>query len=134
MAEGLALSDAERIEIISMYATSAEPVLAVAADPGWQTVGMFPMRVSANIRFSVIGTVSDASLTLTTRLYCLTPGFVGEVTGSRVQHVGELIGAEQVSPPCTLTAGRLYEVQAEVTGNAGPDYYGNVWRAGPETA
>lgn len=133
MAEGLALSDAERIEIISMYATSARQVDAVAADPGWEVIGGFPMRASADVRLSVLGSVSDPSLTLTALLYCVSVGFEGEVSGSRAVLTGNTIDAEAFSARCTLSGGRLYQVWIEVTGASGLAFYGQVRRAAPET-
>lgn len=127
---GLALTTQQTIEILSLYATSQQPILAVAADPGWTKIGSFPMPTTADIRLDVIGSVSDPSLTMTTRLYCVTPGFVGEVSGSRVS-LGATIDTEVFSAQFTLTGGRVYQVQTEVTGNAGDSYFGYVSRVAP---
>lgn len=127
---GLALTAQQTIDILSLYATSQEPVLAVATEPGWTVIGGFPMSTSADIRLDVTGSVSDVSLVLNTRLYCITPGFVGEVSGSRVQLTG-LIDTQVLSGKFTLFGGRLYQVQAEVVGNAGGSYFGYVRRAAP---
>ena len=129
---GLALTKEETIEILSLYATSQQPVLAVAADPGWNVIGSFPIPTTADIRLDVTASVSDPSLTLIVRMYCVTPGFTGEVSGSRVQ-LNSTIDAEVFSAQFTLTGGRLYQVQAEVTGNAGDNYFGYVRRAAPAT-
>lgn len=127
---GLALTTQQTIEILSLYATSQQPILAVVADPGWTVVGTFPMPTTADIRLDLIGSVSDPSLTMIARLYCTTAGFAGEVSGSRVQ-LTSLIDAEMFSAQFTLNGGRIYQVQAEVTGNAGDSYFGYVRRAAP---
>lgn len=127
---GLALTTEQVIEILSLYATSQQPILAVAADPGWNVIGAFPMPTTADIRLDVIGSVSDPSLTMIARLYCVTPGFVGEVSGSRVQ-LTSMIDVEVFSSQFTLPGNMLYQVQVEVVGNAGDSYFGYVRRAAP---
>lgn len=132
MAESLALTQEERLQIVSMYATSEKGILAVSADPGWEVLGVFPMRVSADVRLDLLASVSDPSLTLTALLYCISVGFEGEVAGSRVS-LSTTIASEQLSTKCMLQGGRLYEIWAEVVGNAGAAYFGKVFRAGPES-
>jgi hypothetical protein len=81
-------------------------------------------------RLDLIGSVSDASLELTCRLYCVTPGAVGEVPGSR-SVIDSTTEARAFSSRCKLTAGCLYQVQAQVVGGEGDDYFGFVRRATP---
>lgn len=129
---GLALTKEETIEILSLYATSNRPILAVAVEPGWEVIGTFPFPVTADIRLDVTGVVSDDSLTLTTRMYCVTDGFVGEVSGSRVL-LTSTIDAQAYSSQFTAVGGRLYQIQAQVVGNAGDDFFGYVRRAAPSS-
>lgn len=128
---GLALTKEETIEILSLYATSNRSIVAVAVEPGWEVIGnlgRFP--VTADIRLDVTGIVSDDSLVLTTRLYCVTAGFIGEVSGSRVQ-LSSTIDDQAYSSQFTLTGGRVYQVQSQIVGNEGSDYFGYVRRAAP---
>jgi hypothetical protein len=117
--------------------TSLASIAAVTAAPGWNVIGAFPVTGTGvqNVVLDVIGSVSDPSLTLTVRLYCVTPGFVGPVVG-----VGGTPGTavitsttdhEVFSSTIQLQAGRLYQVQAQVTGAQGDDYFGLVRRATP---
>jgi hypothetical protein len=126
----LALTLQQTIEILSLYATSNEPILAVAADPGWNVIGGFPMPTTADILLDLFGSVSDPSLTMIGRLYCVTPGFVGEVSGSRVQ-LTSTIDTEEFSSQFTLPGNMLYQVQVEVIGNSGDSYFGYARRIAP---
>lgn len=127
---GLALTTEQTIEILSLYSSSAQSILAVAAEPGWNVIGAFPMPTTADIRLDVIGSVSDPSLAMNARMYCVSPGFVGIVSGSSVQ-LTSVVDVEVFSGQFTLVGGLLYQVQAEVVGNAGDSYFGLVRRAAP---
>jgi hypothetical protein len=129
---GLALTKEETVEILSLYATSNRPILGVATEPGWEVIGSFPFPVDADIRLDVTGVVSDASLTLTTRLYCTTVGHVGEVSGSRVM-LTATTDAQAYSAQFSAKGGRLYQIQAQIVGNAGDSYFGYVRRAAPSS-
>jgi hypothetical protein len=130
MAESLALSLEQTIDILSLYSSAAQSILAVATEPGWNVIGAFPMPTSADIRLDVIGSVSDPSLTLTARVYCVTAGYAGEVGGSRVL-IASTIDVQAFSNKFRLTGRRLYQVQVQVVGNAGDNYFGLVRRAAP---
>jgi hypothetical protein len=127
---GIALTPEQSIDIVSMYSSAAQSIFGVASEPGWTVVGAFYMPVTANIRLDVIGSVSDSSLIMTTRLFCTSVGFEGEILGSRAI-VGSTIDDRQLSSAFDLTGGRLYQVQTQVVGNAGDDYFGIVRRAAP---
>lgn len=126
--QGFALTLEQIIEIISVYATAEQYIDAVAATPGWYAIGGFPMPATADLRTDVIGSVSDASLQLRVRLYCVSAGAIGAVSGSETT-LNSLTDAEAFSGVVTLTAGRVYQFQAEVTGNTGSAYFGVVRRA-----
>lgn len=126
--QGLALTPEQIIEILSVYATAEEYIDAVAATPGWTVIGAFAMPATADVLVDLVGLVSDASLTLRVRLYCTTPGAVGVVSGSTAQLTSTTdlqVGSGVVS----LTGGRAYQFQAEVTGAAGSGFFGVVRRA-----
>lgn len=127
---GLALTTEQVIEILSMYSSSAQSIVAVVTEPGWNVIGAFPMPTTADIRLDVIGSVSDPALTMTARLYCVTPGSVGEVSGSRAS-IASAIDTEVFSAQFTLQGGCLYQVQVQVVGAAGDNYFGLVRRAAP---
>ena len=129
---GLALTKEETVEILSLYATSNRPILAVAVEPGWEVIGTFPFPVTADIRLDVTGVVSHTPLVLTTRMYCVTPGFVGEVSGSRVL-LSATVDDQAYSSQFTAVGGRLYQIQSQVVGGAGEDYFGYVRRAAPSS-
>lgn len=127
---GLALTLEQTIEIVSMYSSSDRSISAVATAPGWYVVGGFPLDVSVRARIDLLALVSDVSLVLTARLYCVTPGFEGEVPNTRVA-VTSMIDTRVLSGYADLTGGRVYQMQAQVVGNAGADYYGIVRRGAP---
>jgi hypothetical protein len=127
---GLALTTEQTIEILSLYSSSQDRIDAVATAPGWNVIGGFPMPTTADIRLDVFGLVSDASLNMTVRLYDVTPGSVGAVNGSDV-HITSTTDDQEFSGVFTLTGGRRYQVQCQVVGNAGDNYFGCVRRAAP---
>ena len=129
--QGLALTTQQIIETISLYSSSASQVPAVAVAPGWSVFGAFPMGTTAAIRLDVLGSVSDPSLTMTVRLYCITAGSVVAVSGSTCQ-ISSTTDIEVFSGVFTLIGGnRQYQMQCQVVGNVGPSYFGNVRRTAP---
>lgn len=128
--QGLALTTEQIIEILSMYATAEQTLDAVAATPGWNVIGAFPMPATAKVRLDVLGLVSDASLQLRARFYCVTDGAVGPVSGSEAV-LTDQSDERAYSGVVELVANRTYQIQAEVTGNAGTNYFGTVRRAAP---
>lgn len=128
--QGFALTTEQIIEIISAYSAPEREVDAVAATPGWNVIGAFPMPATAKLRLDVIGSVSHASLTLRCRLYCVTPGAVGVVSGSEVVITSQS-DVEAFSGVVDLVGQRLYQIQCEVTGAAGTGLFGVVRRAAP---
>ena len=127
--QGLALTTEQIIEILSVYATAERIIDAVAATPGWHVIGAFSMPASADVLVDAMGSVSDdASLTLRVRLFDITPGSVGPVSGSLASTTSET-DVKFTSGVITLTGGHLYQFQAEVTGGASSSLYGAVRRA-----
>jgi len=126
--QGFALTLEQIIEIISVYATAEQYIDAVAATPGWYVIGGFTMPATADLRTDVMGSVSDANLQERVRLYCVSPGSVGPVSGSEAT-LNSLTDIQAFSGVVTLTAGRVYQFQAEVTGGAGAGLFGSVRRA-----
>lgn len=118
-------------QILDLFATGQERVDAVAVAPGWTTIGGFKMPQTTDMRLDAIGAVSDPSLSMTVRLYCVTPGAVGVVPGSITDPITSTTSVEALSPAFTLPGNRLYEVQAQVVGNIGPQYFGTVRRTSP---
>lgn len=126
--QGFELTTEEEIEIISVYATAEQTIDAVATTPGWNVIGAFDMPATAKVRLDVLGLVSDASLQLRARLYDVTSGSVGAVSGSEAILTGSS-DTQVFSGVIQLTGGHTYQVQAEVTGNSGGTYFGTVRRA-----
>lgn len=110
--------------------TTVASIVAVTSEPGWNVIGEFPMDATLDATLDVMGSVSDASLTLTALVYCVTAGSVGEVAGSRAQ-LTSTIGARVFSGRFRLTSGMSYQVRAQVVGNAGDNFFGLVRRAAP---
>lgn len=126
--QGLALTTEQIIEILSVYATADQAIDAVAATPGWNVIGAFTMPASADVLVDLLGSVSNASLTLKVRLYCVTPTHVGVVSGSTAQ-IDSTTDVQAFSGVVSLVGGRAYQFQAEVTGAAGSGLFGNARRA-----
>jgi len=127
--QGFALTQEQIIEVLSVYATAEQYLDAVAATPGWYVIGAFTMPATAELRVDMIGAVSDdALLTLRARLYCVTPGAIGPVSGSEASLNTEA-DSQAFSGVVSLTGGRTYQFQAEVTGGAGVNLFGTVRRA-----
>jgi hypothetical protein len=126
--QGFALTQEQIIEVLSVYATAEQQLDAVAATPGWYVIGAFTMPASADLRVDIMGSVSDVSLVQRVRLYCVTAGAVGAVSGSEAT-LNTLADSQAFSGVVTLTAGRIYQFQAEVTGATGSAYFGVVRRA-----
>ncbi|HYQ47144.1 MAG TPA: hypothetical protein VER11_34475 [Polyangiaceae bacterium] len=127
---GLALTKEETIEILSVYATAEERIDAVTSAPGWEAIGAFPIPATADIRLDVLGSVSDAALTLTVRLYDITSGHEGPVAGSEV-NITSLLDAQAFSATFTVIGNHRYQVHAQVVGASGASYFGHILRAAP---
>lgn len=110
--------------------TQIAPILAVAAEPGWNRIGTFPIPSDTPARLDLIACVSDPSITLTVRLYNITPGSVGEVIGSRAA-ITSMTEARAFSSNFKLLANNTYQVQAQAVGNAGDAYFATIARATP---
>lgn len=126
--QGFELTTEQVIEVLSVYATAEQAIPAVTASPGWFVIGGFTMPAGADVRVDLLGSVTDAALTLRCRLYCVTEGFVGEVSGSTAQ-LSTTEDSQVFSGVFALTGGRSYQFQAEVTGDEGGDKHGSVRRA-----
>lgn len=127
---GLALTTQQTIEILSLYSSSERSIPAVVAEPGWWVIGGFPMPTTATIRLDLLASVSDLTLTMTVLIYCTQEGFVGEVSGSRVQ-LSSVTDKQVFSGQFELVGGRTYQFRAQVTGNAGENFFGSIHRAAP---
>lgn len=113
--QGAALTPAPSTEVVTAYAAPPFLVPAVEESPGWHVIGAFSLPLSVNARVHVLGCVSDEDLTLRVRLYCITEGSVGIVSGSTVT-ITSTTPVEQHSGVVGLTGGRDYQYQAECTG------------------
>lgn len=128
MPQGFALTQAASLEIVAAYAAPQTMVPAVAATPGWQVLGAFFLPKSTTARIDALMMVSDPSLTCRVRLYDATPGEMNPsarvVPGFASSQSTTAI--RRLGPVVPLTGGRLYQLQCEVTGDAGNDYFGVV--------
>lgn len=126
--KGFGLTYEQIIEVLSVYATAEQQIAAVAASPGWHVLGTFTMPASAPLITDVFASVTDASLVCRVRLYDITPGSVGEVSGSRAE-TNATQDTQVFSGVITLTGGHIYQWQAEVVGASGDAFFGVVRRA-----
>lgn len=126
--QGFALTTASSLEIISAYAATNTVIRAVAATPGWTVVGAFYLPKSASARIDALMMVSDASLTCRVRLYDATAGAIAAASRVVPGYVTtqSLTAVRQLGPVVSLTGGHLYQFQAEVTGDAGDEFFGMV--------
>jgi hypothetical protein len=120
--EGLALTAEALIEVLSTYSSTDKVVPAVPATPGWFVVGAFTLKVSAKAVLALIGSVSNASLTMHARLFDLTA--LVPVSGTIA--LTDLSDAQRTSPELSLVGGHVYQMQVEVLGDAGDDNFGSV--------
>ena len=126
----LALTTQQTVEILSLYSTADRNVEAVAAAPGWNVIGAFPISASATILLDAIGSVSNSSLTMTLRLYDITPSSVGPVSGSALL-ITSTTSVHVYSAAFDIVGGHQYQVQAQVVGAAGAGLFGNAHRVAP---
>jgi hypothetical protein len=123
---GFALTTEQIIEILSAYSAPSQEIEAVAATPGWHVIGALRMPVTFDgLQLTAIGSVSDASLTMRVRLYCITPGFVGPVSGASLT-IASTTDVSAESGLFDLVGQRLYQFQAEVTGDVGDGLFGVI--------
>lgn len=120
--EGLKLGPDELIEVLSTYTATEQAIPAVGGTPGWYVVGAFRMRASFEIILQGVLCVSHASLTIRARLFDVTarePVAIQLATQSTVD--------EYVQSGATVLVGlHVYQMQVEVTGNSGEDYFGSM--------
>jgi hypothetical protein len=121
---GLGLTQTPEFEVLATYSAPEQVIPAVEATPGWYVVGAFRMPVSAEVRAEVFGSVSDASLTMRARLFCITPGSVAPVSGSTVT-ITSATDVRALSGLFTLPAGD-YQMQVEVVGGVDDALFGSI--------
>jgi hypothetical protein len=124
--EGLKLGPDELLEVITTFSATEQAVPAVAATPGWFVVGAFRMRASMRILLSAIVSVSDTALTLRGRLFDLTAAVPVPIFLSTQSMVDEYVQ----SGPAELTGGHVYQMQVEVVGDGGEEFFGSVKNVG----
>jgi hypothetical protein len=126
--KGFGLTYEQIVEVLSVYATAEQQIAAVDDSPGWHVLGTFTMPASAQLVTDVFASVTDSSLLCRVRLYDITPGFVGEVSGSRAE-TNATHDNQVWSGVITLEGGHIYQWQAEVVGDSGDGFFGVVRRA-----
>ena len=120
--EGLKLGPDEIIEIIATYTATSQSIPAMGETPGWFVVGAFRMRVNYAVALAAIVSVSDESLTLRARLFDMTAALPVAIHLATQSMVDEYVQ----SGPADLDGGHVYQMQVEVTGNSGLDYFGSA--------
>ena len=115
----------------SSASSASQQVDAVSSAPGWTVCGGFFTSKTSTIYLDVIGSVSDATLTMTFRLYDITTGSVGIVSGSTVSSITSTVDTRAVSGSFSVIANHQYQIQCQVVGNVGIDFFGTVQRVAP---
>ncbi len=72
------------------------------------------MATTSSIILQATGSVSDAALTMSVRLYCVTAGSVGVVGSTAV--ITSLTDVKAVSTSFSITGGLVYQIQVQVVG------------------
>jgi hypothetical protein len=121
---GLGLTQTPEFEVLATYSAPEQVVPAVEATPGWYVVGAFRMPIAAEVKAEVYGSVSDDSLTMRGRLFCITSGSVGPVSGSTAT-ITSTTDVRALSGLFTLPAGD-FQMQIEVTGDEGEELFGSL--------
>jgi hypothetical protein len=126
--KGFALTSRPSFEVLSAYSAPQQDIESVAATPGWHVIGAFPMPLTSALHLEMIGLVSGAGLTLRARFFDLTAN--APVAGSDVS-LTATVDTKVNGPTVELTGGRVYQIQAEVTGGGDPEEFGTVRMASP---
>lgn len=120
--EALKLTADELIEVLSTYTATEQAIPAVGTTPGWYVVGAFRMRATLDVVMAGVLCVSHSSLTIRSRLFDVTdrvPVAIELATQSTVDAYVQSGAAE-------LEGLHIYQMQIEVTGNAGENFFGSV--------
>lgn len=132
MPQGFALTNASTTEVIAAYSAPQTVIPAVPSTPGWQAIGAFYLPKSCAARLDALLMVSDTSLTCRVRLFDVTPDasieasdrvIAGGVSSSSTAPVRQLGGV------VSLIGGHTYQIQAEVIGDEGDEFFGVVTTA-----
>lgn len=123
---GFAVEKVETLEVVAAWTAPQTVVTAVAAAPGWVSIGEYFLPKPVESAFlELVGLVSANGLTLHLRLWDTasgTPvnGAVSTTSRSPARVVGERV---------SLQGARTYQVQAQCVGAAGDDKFGVVQTA-----
>ena len=122
MPSGMALEDADTVEVIAAYSAPKTVIPSVATTPGWVVVGEFPLPKSVSARLDANILVSAPGLTLRVRLYDMEDGAVSGATAQTTAQTSTRV----LSGIVALQGGRSYQIQAECTGGTGDSNFGVV--------
>lgn len=126
--KGFALASRPSLEVLSAYSAPQADIESVAATPGWNVVGAFPMPLSAALHLEMVGLVSEVGLTLRARFFDLT---ANAPVASSEASLTATVDTKVAGPTVELVGGHLYQIQAEVTGGGDPEQFGTVRMAAP---
>lgn len=130
MTLGLALTQDLEVQVLSSYVAGLHDIDAVATSAtGWHVCGEFRMPETEDVRLEIFGVVSDVSLTLRARLFCVEDDagvdVAQEVSGSFASH-SSTVNARATSGAFELQGGRLYEFQMQVYGGVSTSLFGSM--------
>lgn len=114
--KGVKINEKPSLTILTAYVSSQEDIESIAATPGWQVVGAFHMPLTETIVLELIGFVATAGLTMRARLFDLSTNLPIDTAYAQITSTTD---SRNLSGPITLTGGRDYQLQVEVTGADG---------------
>ncbi len=125
MPSGFAVEKAATVEVVAAWVAPETVVSAVAAAPGWSLLGEYYLPKSCTARLDVVGLVSSAGLTLTTRLWDTTDK--AAVNGSVA--ITATAPTRALGTAVQLLGDRTYQVHVQCVGAAGDDKFGVICAA-----
>lgn len=130
MSLGIALTQDVEVHVLASYVAGLHDIDAVATSAtGWHVCGEFRMAETEAVRLEIFGNVSDPSLVLRVRLFCVEDDagvdVAAEVSGSAAQ-LSSTVNARATSGAFELQGGRLYEFQMQVYGGVSTSLFGSL--------
>lgn len=117
---GFAIESTESLEVVAAWCAPKKTIPAVVESPGWYVLGEYYLPKSTWARLDATGSVSDASLTMTVRLWDVEEN---APVGGPVR-IESTEGLRVVGANIYLHGNRTYQVQAECTGGKSESFFG----------
>ena len=125
MADGFSFTGADQFEVVVTYTAAQQTVQGVASGTGWTVVGGFEPSSNVEARVEIVGSVSKPGLTMTARVWEVA-GDASGALGGAANISTESPSSAQLASPVTFQAGRIYQLQVSVVGDAADDAFGII--------